>query len=447
MRRLFPRSLAGQMALLIGIALLVAQLVNLGLLLNERERASLAESDGPAITRFVATVQDHLSADPAFRPAVLADHSVRGARYAASANHDIAEETRRPDIERRLRSALADADVAVRDVRASSDDRPPSPRRAGAPPRRNLRLVRLAVQTEDGTWLEGWVPALRRDPFLTARLIFATGALYLIVLGAAVFIALRLARPLRALTASAETLGRGSPAPLTPSGPQDVRRLVSAFNDMNRRVAGLLDEKDRMLGAIGHDLKTPLASMRIRAESLEPPEERARLVATIEETSAMLDDILLLARTGRAREAAREVDVGALAAAVADDYADTGRPVTIGAGERVVARVNDGLMRRALRNLIDNALAFAGSAVVSVAREGADVVLTVADHGPGVPEADIGRLLEPFERGEASRNRETGGSGLGLAIVRAIVEGHGGRLVLANRPEGGLAASIRLPAG
>jgi signal transduction histidine kinase len=435
------------MALLIGIALLAAQAVNFGLLLNERERASLAESDGPAITRFVATVQDYASADPTFRYAVLMDRSARGARFATVRTPEIPETARRPDIERRLRTALTEADVQVRDIRAASDDRPPPPRRPGAPVRRDLRLLRLAVQLPDGIWLQGAMPALRRDPYLTARLLGATGVLYLIVLGAAVWIALRLARPLRALTAAAETLGRGAPEPLDPSGPADVRRLVWAFNDMNRRVAGLLDEKDRMLGAIGHDLKTPLASMRIRAESLEPPEERARLVATIEEASSMLDDILLLARTGRAREASRPVDIGALAEAVADDYADLGRPVTTGAVERVVATVNDGLLRRALRNLIDNALAYAGSAEVIVAREGREVVLSVTDEGPGVPEADIGRLLEPFERGEASRNRETGGSGLGLAIVRAIVEGHGGRLVLANRPQGGLAASLRLPAG
>jgi signal transduction histidine kinase len=446
--KILPRSLAGQMVLLIGIALLVAQLVNLGLLLTERQRASLAESDGPAITRFVAAVQDYTAAPAPQRPTVLTSHAIRGARYFVAPAPAILAAERRAEVEARLRAALDDADIPVRDVRVASRDELP-PRLAHGPggvPRRDLRMVRMAVQTQDGDWLVGAVPAPRRDPVFTGRIAVATGLLYLIVLGAAMLIALRLARPLHALTASAEAFGgRETPTEVTPRGPTDIRRLIEAFNGMNRRVVALLDEKDRMLGAIGHDLRTPLASMRIRAESLEPPGERARLIATLEETTAMLDDILLLARTGRARDAAREVDVAALVEALVEDYRGVGRPVSMAEAPRAVARVNDGLIRRAVRNLIDNALAYGERAELSVAEAAGEIVVTVADAGPGVPEGEIGRLTQPFERGEASRNRETGGAGLGLAIVKAIAEGHGGRLTLQNRQEGGLEARIVLP--
>lgn len=160
----------------------------------------------------------------------------------------------------------------------------------------------------------------------------------------------------------------------------------------------------------------------------------------------MLDDTLALARSGRATEEVRQVDVSALADAVVEELRALGRDVAFHEGERRTAAVQPNLLRRAIRNLIDNAVKYGGSAEVAV-RGGADgmIAIEVADRGPGIPEAEFGRVQEPFVRLEASRNRETGGSGLGLALARGAAEAHGGRLELANRPEGGLLARILLP--
>ena len=215
---------------------------------------------------------------------------------------------------------------------------------------------------------------------------------------------------------------------------------------MNGRVVALLDEKDRMLGAIGHDLRTPLASLRIRVESVESDSERERMIATIEEMSAMLEDILVLARSGRAREQGRATDLAALADAIVEEYRELGQPVTFLGGARLVARLQPNLMRRALRNLIDNAVKYGGSAEVSVRSEGDSLLVEVADHGPGLDKDQIGRVLEPFYRVEDSRNRETGGAGLGLAIAKAVAESHGGALRLSNGEAGGLVATIAIPA-
>ena len=160
----------------------------------------------------------------------------------------------------------------------------------------------------------------------------------------------------------------------------------------------------------------------------------------------MLEDILVLARTGRAREQARDVDLAALLETIAGEYDDLGRPVTLQPATRTVAPISQGLVRRALRNLIDNAVDYGGGAILSLEAVQGEVRLHIDDTGPGIPPAEIPRLLEPFERGETSRNRETGGAGLGLSIVKAVAEGHGGRLTLANRPEGGLRATLHLPA-
>jgi signal transduction histidine kinase len=259
----------------------------------------------------------------------------------------------------------------------------------------------------------------------------------------------RLARPLGDLTRAAESFGGREPPPdVAARGPWDLRRAIEAFNAMNRRVVSLLDEKDRMLGAIGHDLRTPLASLRIRAETVEPAEERERIIAKIDEMAATLEDILVLARTGRAREEKRPVDLTALADAVVEDYRSLGRDVALDPSARQVAAVQPDLIRRAIRNLIDNGLAYGGGSVrLAVRPEKERLLIEVRDHGSGLSPEMLARAGEAFTRGEDSRSRQTGGAGLGLAIAKAVAEGHGGRLTLANAEEGGLVATIEIAPG
>jgi signal transduction histidine kinase len=355
---------------------------------------------------------------------------------------------RKPEIEERLASALAEAGVPVRAVRAASYAQPGPGNDGHHPPghRRHHRIVLLAAQLDDGVWLDARLHAPGPDPWLVHRLLLATAALFVIVFGAAWWIARRLARPLRDLTRAAEGYeGRGPAEPVIPRGPSDLRRAVEAFNAMNRRTLALLDEKDRMLGAIGHDLRTPLASLRIRAENMGPEEERERLAATVDEMAATLEDILTLARTGRAREAVRPVDLAALADAVVEEFRELGRAATLLPSPRAVLPVQPNLLRRALRNLIDNAVAYGGGASVAVDERPGEIEIKVEDDGPGIPADRLAEVQEPFRRLESSRNRESGGAGLGLAIARAAAQAHGGRLELANRTEGGLRAALILP--
>jgi len=441
-RRWLPKSLAGQMAALIGLALLIAQLANFALILNEREKLSLAQNEAPALSAFARTASDVAEAQPEFRDAVAIDASRRGARFAIGEMRTIAEKDREKALEARAKAALADAGVATEDIHATRKAAAGDNRRSRA----GSQMLRLETATPDGRWLSARIYTPRRDPLLPARLATATALLYLIVLGASVWIAIRIARPLRDLKRAADHFhGKGEPVEVTPRGPEDVRRAITAFNAMNRRVVDLIDEKDHMLGAIGHDLRTPLASLRIRIESMDPEDDRVAAVAKIEEMTAMLEDILVLARSGRAREDGRPTDVSALAEALADEFADLGQPVTFSRSPRAVAPVQAALLRRGLRNLIDNAVAYGGSATVSVEDIGARIAIRVADSGPGIPGDEIGKVLRPFYRIEGSRNRATGGSGLGLAIARNIAEQHGGSLTLTANEGGGLVAAIMIP--
>jgi signal transduction histidine kinase len=455
MRRLLPSSLLGQMLLLMGAALLVAQAVNLAFILNEQQKLSLARNEGPAIGRFTQAAAIVAATAPGARQILLDGHPAGPAaayRLVPQSLIDREKIERDLRIERRLAASLAEAQVPVRAVRAASRlelGRLPPSRGLHAPGHGHhgyRKVLLLAAQLGDGSWLDARLDAPPPDRWLIHRLLLATTMLFLLVFGAAWWIARRLARPLRDLTRAAERFEGHSPAePVAPSGPADVRRAVEAFNAMNRRTLALLDEKDRMLGAIGHDLRTPLASLRIRAENMGPEEERERLVATVEEMAATLEDILTLARTGRAREPVRPVDVAALADAVVEEFRELGRAAEFVPSPRAVLPIQPNLLRRALRNLIENAVVYGGGAAVAVEQRPDSVAVGIEDDGPGIPADRLEEVLDPFLRLESSRNRDSGGAGLGLAIANAVAQAHGGRLELANRPEGGLRATLILP--
>ncbi|MFN2258675.1 MAG: sensor histidine kinase, partial [Parasphingopyxis sp.] len=244
----------------------------------------------------------------------------------------------------------------------------------------------------------------------------------------------------------AENFEESAPVePLEPSGPSDVARLTVAYNTMRDRIAAMLAEKDHMLGAIGHDLRTPLAALRIRAENVENATERTRMIETIEDMNETLEDILSLARLGRAGARAEALDLTALVDSAIEDFRDVGEDVELADGERIVVQGRANLLKRAIRNLIGNAVRYGERARVAVRREAGQALIEIADEGPGIDAADLERVFEPFARLEGSRNRERGGTGLGLALARAIVRDHGGALTLENGEEGGLLAVVALP--
>jgi len=286
------------------------------------------------------------------------------------------------------------------------------------------------------------------ERMLLATLIGQTPLIYFVLVGVLALLLRRITRPLANLTNRMERFAttRDAEGQIAEEGPEDLRRLIAAHNAMEDRIVALIAEKDVMLGAIGHDLKTPLAALRVRIESVENDTERRRMAGTIEDITHSLDDILSLARAGHAREPLEPVELSALVASVVEEFEDMAEPVTLADPPRLVVPLRATWIRRALRNLIGNALRYGHRAEVSLCQSGSFAEISVGDEGPGIPEADIPRMLEPFTRGEPSRNTDTGGAGLGLALARAIAEQHGGELKLANRQDGeGLVATLCLP--
>ena len=272
--------------------------------------------------------------------------------------------------------------------------------------------------------------------------------IFLALLAAVAWLSARVTRPLQRLTESADKFSGTEPLqPLALEGPPDMRRAIEAFNGLSRRISDLLDEKDQMLGALGHDLRTPLASMKIRAAGMRPVDQRTALFATVDGMERMIEDILTLARTGRSAEPPARVDVRALVSGLVGDFRLQGAAVELEPGEAIDWSLRPELLSRALRNLIDNAVRYAGGARLAVTVEGRTLLIRVEDDGPGIPEDQLDFILRPFARLDTSRNRGAGGAGLGLAIAVSIARLHGGTVALENRAGGGLSATLRLTEG
>jgi signal transduction histidine kinase len=453
-KHLLPKSLLGQMLLAVAVALFVAQGISAVLLYRATEQRRE--------TGYANQLAFQLVAQPQIDIRQNARHGGQESRRLR-VEHTPAyplkpREARDKRREQQLRAVLTEQGIVPAQLVVTKRKVSADPYMMGRMRERpDLRgrseftqgdwIIAGLLRPGETQWTVARVPLVGSQPRQLGTLIMQTLLLYVVLVGLLALLLRRITQPLAALTRRLETFAakREIDGQIEPTGPEDTRRLIVAHNAMEARIAALLDEKDVMLGAIGHDLKTPLAALRVRIESVPDDAEREKMARTIEDIARTLDDILSLARVGRPTDPLESTDLAALVASVVEEFEDMGEPVTLEEGPRIALPLRATWLRRALRNLIANALRYGQSANVSLVREGGLAVIRIEDKGPGIPQHDLARMMEPFTRGEGSRNRTTGGAGLGLAIARAIAEQHGGRLVLANRPEGGLSVELRLP--
>lgn len=441
-----PRTLAGQTILVVAISLFVVQAIGAGFYYIAQRNQWLTVAAAPGVILILETLDQRRPSTPE------RTRLQRGLQLSVTTPKMEGEEA--PAVAARAMELFQTAGVRPVSVRASigrpasrqqlrrlwgdSDLRPQRPQRVS---------VQLSVEVTPKHWVTVFTRAAPVDQPILQRFLVPTAFLYGMVLIPLVWFTRRLADPLRALAAATTRVGTPEgAAPVPEVGPDDVRGLAASFNAMQDRIRSMLEEKDHMLGAIGHDLRTPLTALRVRVESVPEGPDRDRMISTIDDMRQMLDDILTLARIGRDREPPQKLDLGALAEAAIDDFVDTGANVTIDEDmPRAVVSVHPRNVRRALNNLVDNALKYGGNAQVSLRVEDGRAILSVADNGPGIAPDRMDDMMQPFTRMEESRSRDTGGAGLGLAIVRAIASSESGQFTLANRPEGGLVAQLSLP--
>jgi signal transduction histidine kinase len=461
--RIFPKSLYGQILLVAASALLLAQGVNAALLLASTRSRAVAESTTMVVTRVANQLERQQERSGAF-PGEPRERVINeGPRRRRGPPVSI-EYTAQPIIVRRYNvedeltgradEFLTASNLGLSQIKISTgsikllpaDLREPVMQRYMLSKMRQNRpeqprfAVLMTARTADGRWLNAAALVRPTETGSLVALILQTLLLYVAVLIPLALVARRIAKPLSTLTARVQRVGLAEDVePMPSEGPSDVRQLIDSFNLMHARVSTLLGEKDVMLGAIGHDLKTPLAALRVRVESVEDNVDREKMVETIDEMVTILDDILMLARLGKSGEAMQSVDIGALAESITGEFLGA---AFIDPQSRVVAQVRPVLLRRALRNLISNAVTYGKNANVAVNQSGDATWVEISDDGHGIPLELIDGIFEPFARTDVSRNRATGGSGLGLTIARAIARSHNGDVSLNNRSEGGLRATI-----
>ncbi|MES2972201.1 MAG: ATP-binding protein [Pseudomonadota bacterium] len=302
---------------------------------------------------------------------------------------------------------------------------------------------RFDFRLADGTPLavRAVAPRMEVSPLLVAVL-----AIQLLLLLLLTWLAVRLAtRPLQRLAEAADALGPGTPArPLSEDGPREVVKAARALNAIQQRIETYLAERMQILAAVSHDLQTPITRMRLRADLLDDTALRDKLQRDLDAMQELVREGIAYARSAHsANEAPVRVDLRALLDSMACDYADAGRQVSLLPGTGLAALTRPLALRRIVGNLADNALKFAGAAELLMEPLGqVGFSITVRDRGPGIPEAELAAVLQPFRRLENSRNRDTGGAGLGLAIAHQLSLALGGTLTLANRSGGGLEARL-----
>jgi len=458
--RLIPGSLAGRLALLLLLALGIAQGIAMVLFAVERSEAVRHAHRDNVVARAGTVARLLREAPPALHGAILDAASTGQARFTLTREPMVGGSgtgERAAVIARDLSVAL---DVGRERVRVAPphDDTPDgSWIRDGDGHDDDHRhghedwgdhWFAASVAMGDGRWLNVTVGPLPGAPpwggtFLLSFLLSVIG-----VAAVAVLMGRRISKPMRSLAAAAGRLGRGEDvADLPEAGPVEIRGTVRAFNLMRGRLDRYVRDRTAMLAAISHDLRTPITSLRLQAEFVEDGDTRTKMLEVLDEMQRMTEDTLAFIREDMRQEATRTVDLHALVDSVAADLADLGHELAVPDSGRVLVACRPVALRRAFRNLLENAAAHGVRATARVADDGGRVRVVIEDEGPGIPEADLERVFEPFVRLDESRSRDTGGAGLGLAIARTIIRGHGGDIRLENRAEGGLRATVALPGG
>lgn len=484
--KLFPNTVTSQLMILVTIALIFAQAINLYLLVDQSQLSARDNIIESAISRAALHVQNlsDLSIDKL--PKEVRGRNEGGGRFYLSLESHVAsldEKFKLTDYINALRGRLNEYKVRFRTVELAiqpSDGEigpkelprhklgPPKGHEADRPhlpppngwqterrpppsdiegPRRNRvsQKLTVSIQLESGVWFNAITPHAQVEA-LTPKILFATGALLSITLLSVAFFMRRISRPLSEITHAADEFGRGhNPSILAENGPDDIRRTAQAFNRMQRRLSRMLETQRTMLRAVGHDLRTPLTSLRIRSESIPEELNRDKFIATIDEMTAMTEEILDWTKNASAIEEPVSVDLRALLSTIVDDFSDQGEDITLVGFDSIAVNMRRMAIKRALTNVIGNALKYAKDTQVSITQSATSIDIHVDDTGPGIPEEKMADALKPFVRLEPSRNKQTGGAGLGLSIAETILQAAGGKLIMKNREPKGLRVTLSLP--
>jgi signal transduction histidine kinase len=449
MRLPLPETLFARLFAAIVAVVVVALLILLSIVLRERRELAFSESgSGAAAANIVELSQELARLPPEQRDSMLAqlreDHRPRhhdGPPHER--RHENLAATQRAFADQVQRTLGGEYAVTARPARGGPRRVVPIPGSAPPPPD---RMFDLLVTLPDGDRVAFRTFSPRGTPPFPRHFLLELGLLTVMLSIVLYAMTRTITRPLADLAKAADAVGRGTAVqPLQERGARELKRATRAFNAMQERLNRYLDSRTRVLAAMSHDLRTPITRLRLRVESIEDEALRARCVEDLDEMTRMVSGALSLFRGLNDDEAAVAVEINALLEELQRRYGEINANVAIEGRAAAPFSGKPLALKRCLGNLVDNALQYAGNAAIDVADSTDELTIRVLDDGPGIPEAEIDRVFEPFYRLESSRNRATGGTGLGLSIARDVAQAHGGSLTLTNRSSGGLEAKLVLP--
>ena len=462
MRRWIPRSLSGQTLAVLVLTLLVSQLIAITIYWKDRHEAVVSTEAHDFAERVVGMADLLHQLPDEWREDIVRESDGRTFHVTLDPAPDAAGRDLDEDLSGALAAFLARelaefppdrvlvrfTDVPYIPRGATADSRPGKP---AAPvtgrDQESQVFLHISLRLDDARWLNfvGGMPAGQG-----LWLMPASGYILSVALGVAavaMWLVFRVTAPLTAFAHAADRLGRDiQTEPLPETGPTEVAQASQAFNAMQERLRRLLENRTQILAALSHDLKTPVTLLKLRVELMQESEDRTRMLHAIGDMEAMIASVLEFTKATLLNEPLCNVDLTALLGSICDDMADTGAAVELEPADTISYVCRRIGLKRALTNLLDNAVKYGGNARVRLVRRRFAVEIEIDDDGPGIPEDRLEDIFLPFYRLDASRSEDEGGAGLGLSIAQTIIEGHGGRVRVENRPEGGLRVRISLPA-
>lgn len=472
MTYLWPQSLLGRAMAVLAIGLIASHLAALALYSGNRDEALASLGGRQTAERIIGLAAAMEDASQQEREGLTRKMSRHGQFFFWSLEPAVKQERGRGFsnvVASELRRLAApNAEVRVRqarfeDMAALGEQRPPGRPGWGMGPGYGMgpghgmgpgagagagpsRFFLISLRLGDGSWLNAIAAAEPPDALWRGRFLLGFAATTLVTLLLVAWAVRRAVLPLGLFAKAAERLGTDiSAPPLAENGPAEVRRAALAFNRMQERLKRFVDDRTRMLAAISHDLRTPLTRMRLRAEFVDDDEMRAKMLADLDEMEAMIGATLSFARDEAKSEPRLPLDLTELLTNLAAEAAETGQRVTFAGLPSARISAAPSALKRALSNLIDNAVKYGQAASITLAEGDGHYLVVIEDDGPGIPESEQEQVFAPFYRVEGSRSKETGGVGLGLSVARGILRGHGGDITLANRQQGGLRVTASLP--
>lgn len=448
MKSILPNSIAGRTLVVMVSGLILSHLLSVAIYTTDRRSAINLVGGEHVSERMITLARLIEGASPAERKRLAEIASENLLAVSLATEPSIADGMAASQEEQILTEVFAEhlAGKGVREFRLRYGD---APKDGGTTvsglisgPR---KLMEVSLRLKGGGWLNCSALIETTSSIWSLRFLLSLGVMTIAVIIVSALVVYHINGPLRTFAGAARRFGTNINSPPLPvKGPREVRAAVSAFNDMQERLKRLISDRRQMLAAVSHDLRTPITLLRLRTEFVENEMEREKMLATLTEMEEMVESILRFVRDDADHEEVQSVDLVALINAVCDDISDIGGKAIFDGPDRLIYRCRPNSLKRALSNLVDNAVKFGGSALVRLNEAGRNIEVVIEDNGPGIAESELGAIFDPFYRIESSRSRDTGGVGLGLSVARSIIDAHGGRILIENRPEGGLRVKVEL---